>query len=125
MSTGGLHLGIFTTDEHLVIRTWDDWMATATGVPAVRALRRPLAEVLPDIEARGLLPMLQDVLARGTVAVLAPALHHYLFSCAPAASVSGFDRMQQHVAIGPLRENGRIVGLVVTVEDVTARIGHE
>jgi hypothetical protein len=59
--------------------------------------------VLPDIEARGLLPVLQDVVARGTVQVLAPALHHYLFACAPAAPTAGFEHMQQHVAIGPLR----------------------
>ena len=31
-------------------------------------------------------------------------------------------RMQQHVTIGPLRADGRIVGVVVTVEDVTARV---
>ena len=28
--------------------------------------------------------------------------------------------MQQHVTIGPLRADGRIVGTVVTIEDVTA-----
>ena len=120
-----LHLGIFTTDERLVIRTWDDWMADTTAIQSVDALHRPLADVLPDVESRGLLPVLHDVLARGTVAVLAPALHHYLFSCAPAAPVRGFDRMQQHVVIGPLRENNRILGLIVTVEDVTARMEHE
>src|SRR5678815_1126064 len=87
MSNTGLHLGIFTTDERLVIRTWDDWMANATGIPAAGALHRPLAEILPDIESRGFLPVLHDVVARGTVAVLAPALHHYLFSCAPATPV--------------------------------------
>ena len=57
--------------------------------------------------------------------MLAPALHHYLFACAPTEPSTGFDRMQQHVTIGPLREDGRIVGLIVTVEDVTARIDRE
>ena len=86
---------------------------------------RPLVDVLPDIEPRGFLAVLQSVLARGTVEVLAPALHHYLFTCAPSEPSTGFDRMQQHVTIGPLREDGRIVGLIVTIEDVTARIDHE
>ena len=34
MSPDRLPLGIFTTDEHLVVRTWDGWMAGATGIAA-------------------------------------------------------------------------------------------
>jgi len=120
----GLQFGIFTTDERLVVRTWDSWMAGATGIEPARALGRPLVDVLPEIAARGFIAVLQSVLSRGTVEVLAPALHHYLFSCAPSRP-SIFDRMQQHVTIGPLREEGRIVGLIVTIEDVTSRIDHE
>ena len=33
--------------------------------------------------------------------------------------------MQQRVTIGPVREEGRITGIVVAIEDVTARVEHE
>ena len=125
MSPDRRPLGIFTTDERLVVRTWDGWIAEATAIEPAQALNRPLVEVIPDIESRGLLGVLHNVVTRGTVEVLAPALHHYLFACAPTEPSAGFDQMQQHVTIGPLREDGRIVGLIVTVEDVTARIDRE
>ena len=100
-------------------------MAAATGTEPAKALGRRLADVLPELETRGVLPVIQHVLTRGTVEVLAPALHRYLFACPPAEPSSAFDRMQQHVTIGPLRDDGRISGIVVTVEDVTARMTRE
>ena len=120
-----LPIGIFTTDERLVVRAWDDWLADVTGITSAQALNRPLTELVPDLGARGILATFENVLARGTVEVLAPALHHYLIACAPSDGVTGFSRMRQHVTIGPLRADGRIVGVVVTVEDVTARVMQE
>ena len=120
MSTVRLPLGVFSTDAHLVVRTWDSWMAEATGVDAARALQRPVAEVIPDISPTGL-AIMEDVLSRGTVEVLSTALHHYLFPC-PPLEPSALDRMQQHVTIGPLRDDTGVVGVVVTIEDVTARV---
>jgi HEAT repeat protein len=118
-------IGIFTTDERLVVRAWDEWLAAVTGISSEHAVSRPLTELIPDLGARGILSTFENVLSRGTVEVLAPALHHYLIACAPADEVAGFARMQQHVTIGPLRADGRIVGTVVTIEDVTARVAHE
>jgi HEAT repeat protein len=115
-----LPLGVFTTDERLVVRTWDGWMAAATGVEPARALNRPVSEVIPGISPTGL-AIMEDVLAHGTVEVMATALHHYLFPCKPA-DPSSLEWMQQHVTIGPLRDDAGIVGIVVTVEDVTARV---
>jgi HEAT repeat protein len=120
-----LPLGIFTTDDRLVVRAWDDWLADSTGITADRALDRPLTDVIPDLAARGILATFEGVLARGSVDVLAPALHHYLIPCPPRDPVPGFTQMQQHVSIGPLRDEGRIVGIVVTIEDVTARVARE
>jgi HEAT repeat protein len=59
------------------------------------------------------------------VEVLAPALHHYLIPCPPPAGIPGVAHMEQHVTLGPLRADGRIVGVVVTVEDVTARVARD
>ena len=49
---------MFTTDTHLVVRTWDAWIAEITGIPAPQALDRPLIGLVPTIEQRGLMPVL-------------------------------------------------------------------
>ena len=75
--------------------------------------------------ARAVWPSWKTSSSRGTVEVMATALHHYLFAVRAARSASALDHMQQHVTIGPLRDETGIVGIVVTVEDVTARVEQE
>ena len=118
-------IGVFTTDTSLTVRTWDAWLAQATGIPAEAACGRLLTEVVPDLVDRNLLTPFEQVLSRGVVEILAAAFHHYLIACPPSAGSDVFDRMQQRVTIGPLREDGRIVGTMVAVEDVTAGVERE
>lgn len=125
MSPERRQIGIFTTDERLVVRSWDKWLSEVSGIAADVAIDRGLADVIPDLGARGILNAFTNVLTHGTVEVLAPALHHYLIACPPSSSTPEFDRMQQYVTIGPLRTDTQIVGTVVTVEDVTARMVRE
>ena len=120
-----VEIGILTVDADLVVRTWDAWLAQNTGIAAADACGRPLAVVIPDLANRGLLQRVEQVLASGEVQVLAPAFHHYLVPCPPRTPSAHFDRMQQRVTLGPLREGERIVGVMATVEDVTARIDRE
>ncbi len=115
-------VGIFTVDTQLVVTTWDPWMASATGIPARAALGQSVLAIVPDAEERGVLARMRAVLARGTVEILSPALHQYLIPCASRTASTRFARMQQHVSMGPLREDGAITGVVITVEDVTARM---
>jgi HEAT repeat protein len=124
MAIERLPLGVFTTDDQLAVRTWDGWMAAATGIAPEHALGRPLTTVLPDISPGGL-AIIEGVLSHGTVEVMAAALHHHLFACAPIEPSAAGAQMQQHVTIGPLRDEARTIGIVVTVEDVTARVEHE
>jgi HEAT repeat protein len=118
-------IGVFTTDASLVIQIWDAALARLTGIRADAACRRPLVELLPNLVERRLLGRFQRVLDEGVVEILAPAFHHYLIPCPPATASKHFDRMQQRVTIAPLHEEGRIVGALVTVEDVTARLERE
>jgi HEAT repeat protein len=122
---GSVPIGILTVDADLVVRSWDTWLAAATGIAAADAIGRPLVEVVPDLAPRGLLPRFAQVLATGEVQVLAPAFHHYLIPCPPRQPSRHFDRMQQRVTLGPWREGGAIAGVIATVEDVTARIDRE
>ena len=118
-------VGVFTTDTNLVIRTWDDWLVRATNIAEADAHGQELPVLFPDIVSRGLIDSLHRALRTGSVEVLAPAFHRYLIPCPPLASSRQFDKMQQRVTIAPLRENENIIGLIVTIEDVTARIEEE
>ena len=118
-------IGVFTVDADLVVRTWDAWLERATGIAAARACGAPLAELAADAAARGLIERFALVVRSGAPEVLAPVFHHYLFPCPPAAPSPRFDRMQQRVMIGALRDGARIVGAIATVEDVTARLDQE
>ena len=76
-------VGVFTTDLALVVQSWDAWLAEASGVAEADVRGRPLVELFPDLEARGLLARLRRVGESGRVEVLAPAFHEYLIPCAP------------------------------------------
>jgi len=113
-------LGIFTTDTHLIVRTWDPFLVRITGIATADALGNPIGTLLPGLEERGLLALFRDVCANGTIEVLSPALHRGLVDCPPVVVSSTSTRMIQRVTIGPVREEQHIAGVAVTVEDVTA-----
>jgi len=114
-------LGIFTTDVNLIVRAWDPWLERITGRPAAEVIGRTVAEVFPDFESRGLLETFKRVLQEGGIELLSPAFHGYLINC-PTETVSNhFQHMQQRTVLAPLRQEAGVVGLVVTIEDVTLR----
>lgn len=119
------HVGVFTTDVDLVVQSWDTWMADATGLSESAACGEPLTRLVPDIAQRGLLSRLRRVADGAGVEVLAPAFHKYLIPCPPRDPTSRFERMRQHVTIAPLRDRDGIAGLIVTIEDVTARFDRD
>jgi HEAT repeat protein len=125
MSSAKQTTGIFTTDDQLIIRSWDSWLAVAVGVLPEAARGEALEVLFPELERRGLMARFRRVLTEGVVEVLAPTFHHYLLPCAPTETSKRYDKMQQHVTIAPLRENDLIVGTIVTIEDVTARLDRE
>ena len=118
-------IGLLTTDLDLVVKSWDKSLERMTGIPADTVKGRRLEEVVPDLHARGLLDVLREPLVSGAAQVLAPAIHKFLIPCPPLEPSPEFDRMQQRVVIGALRDDQRAVGLVVTIEDVTTRMERE
>lgn len=125
MTTPAHAIGIFTTDANLVIRSWDPWLAKVTGIDANDAQGQSLAALVPELKTRNLLARFDRVLNDRVVEILAPAFHHYLFACAPTVSTSRFEKMQQRVTIAPLLDNESVVGVIVSIEDVTARLDRE
>lgn len=118
-------LGVVTTDRHLAVRGWNEWVAGATGVSESAVIGRPLLEFVAAERADYYRDLLTEVIATGSARVLAPAFHKYLIECPPRSKSEHFDRMQQRVTIAPLLTDTTTVGLLITIEDVTERLDRE
>ena len=119
-------IGILTTDDRLVITSWDAALASMTGIAGAARSAGRWTTVVPDLESRGLLragPASRWSPARR--AVLAPALHKYLIPCAAGRAVVAVRPHAAARGVGALRGGADGVGLVVTIEDVTERLERE
>lgn len=114
-------LGIFTVDVHLVVTSWDAWMARTSGLDSKHACGQSLALLYPELETRGLLSRIRQVISDGTTDILAPAFHQYFIPCPPSPPSLRFDQMQHRATMAPLRDADCIIGALITLEDVTAR----
>jgi HEAT repeat protein len=123
--TDAAGVGVLTTDRHLRVRSWNAWLSSATGLPEDRVLGQSLEELTGGPTSAWYHDLFDEVLTTGTPRVLAPAFHRFLIPCAPSSASAHFDRMQQRVTVAPLRQETSIVGLIVTVEDVTWRLDAE
>jgi signal transduction histidine kinase len=112
--------GILTTDADLRIQGWNRWLEIHSGHNAGGVIGRHLLELYPSLMERRLDSWYRSAL-NGQVTVLAQRLHHYLLPMPPSESQSGFAQMQQSARIAPLISEGRIIGTITVIEDVTER----
>jgi HEAT repeat protein len=112
--------GVFSVDRELIVVSWDDWMADATGVAASDARGRFIGDLYPELVDRGMLDRMRRVIETRRVEVLATAFHGYLVPVPPKNRRSSFDRMRQFVTLAP-RDGAEHGGVIITVEDVTER----
>lgn len=117
--------GFLTTDRYLVVQSWDDWLAQITGIPPSQAVGQPLGELVPDLQERGLLARLQQVVTLGTVEVLTPHLHGPFIPCPVQTPSPHFELMQQRVTAAPLFRDDQVIGAVITIEDVTPALDRQ
>src|SRR5687768_15531529 len=118
-------VGVLTTDRDLRVRSWNPWLAAATGQSEDRVLGRSLEELTGGPTSVWYHELFVEVIDSGTPRVLAPAFHRFLIPCPPSSPSAHFDRMQQRVTVAPLRHETEVVGLIVTIEDVTWRLDAE
>ena len=116
--------GIIATDNELNVVGWNHWMEAHTGKRASEVNGNNLLDLFPELNERRLDRQYKWAL-EGQVRVLSQALHGFLISM-PAVSVEqGFAQMQQAVRISPLSHEGRIIGTLTIIEDVTERVARE
>ena len=116
--------GIITTDSKLVVVEWNHWMEEHTGKRAAEVIGKDLLEVFPELAERRLDRHYKWAL-EGQVRVLSQALHSYLVAIPAVSGEHGFEQMQQAVRISPLSHEGRVIGTLTIIEDVTERVARE
>ena len=116
--------GIVTTDSELNVIQWNHWMEEHTGKRADQVTDKNLLELFPELTERRLDQHYKSAL-EGQVRVLSQALHGYLISMPAVSSEHGYVEMQQAVRISPLSHEGRVIGTLTIIEDVTERVARE
>src|SRR3954470_17341358 len=113
--------GVFITDDRLIVRRWNQWLAAQTGLPPEAAVGRGLLELFPDLAARGLDASYRDALA-GEVRVLSQRFHRFLLPITRNFHGAGMTEMAQSARIEPLRNERGVIGTITLIEDVTERV---
>lgn len=112
--------GIFTTNRELRITSWNQWLATHSGLSAADVLGHRLVDLYPQVESRRLVERFSRAL-EGEISVLSTALHKYLLPFAVTVPESGLPFMLQTVRIAPLPHGTGVAGTITMIEDVTQR----
>ena len=116
--------GIVTTDCELNVAEWNHWMEEHTGKRAHDVIGNNLLELFPELSERRLDRHYKWAL-EGQVRVLSQALHGYLISMPAVSAEHGYAQMQQAVRLSPLSHEGRVIGTLTIIEDVTERVARE
>ena len=116
--------GILTTDSELNVVGWNHWMEEHTGKHANETIGKNLLELFPELTARRLDRNYKWVL-EGQVRVLSQALHGHFIEMPVVSGEHGYEQMQQAVRISPLNHEGRVIGTLTIIEDVTERVARE
>ncbi|HKR23473.1 MAG TPA: PAS domain-containing protein, partial [Pyrinomonadaceae bacterium] len=116
--------GIVTTDSELNVVEWNHWMEEHTGKRAPEVIDHSLLDLFPELRERRLDRNYKWAL-EGQVRVLSQALHGYLLAMPAVSGERGSRQMQQAVRISPLSHEGRVIGTLTIIEDVTERVARE
>src|SRR6185503_2790652 len=116
--------GIVTTDNKLNVVQWNHWMEQHTGKRASEVTGKNLLELFPELTERRLHRNYKWAL-EGQVRVLSQALHNYLIAMPALSGEHDYAQMQQAVRISPLSHEGRVIGTLTIIEDVTERVARE
>jgi signal transduction histidine kinase/CheY-like chemotaxis protein len=113
--------GVFITNEHLVVRRWNHWLAAQTGRTAADTVGQSLFEIYPALVERGVDGYYRDALA-GEVRILSERFHKFLLPITRNFHGAGLTEMSQSARIEPLRDGGTVIGTITLIEDVTERV---
>ena len=116
--------GIVITDAELNIRGWNHWLESHSGRSSEEMIGQNLLEAWPDLNTRRLSEYYRDALS-GQVRIVSQRLHGYLLPMPSTVEGSNFAHMQQSARIGGLATEGRVIGTITVINDVTERVERE
>jgi PAS domain S-box-containing protein len=112
--------GVLTTDTALVVRSWNRWLSTVTGLSASDVIGRPLFDLVPSLGERGFEAYFREALA-GQIKMLSHTLHRHIIPCPRP----GGELMPQSGRIAPLVNGDQVIGTITVIEDVSDRVNTE
>jgi diguanylate cyclase (GGDEF)-like protein len=123
----GLGQGVLVMDRDCVVEYWNRWMERASGLGSESVRGRSLLELYPRLDTPGFKRNLRSVLSFGIVAYFSQRVHGQLFPFPPSpGSPEGFEHMQQHCVMGPIRDDdGRVSSVYLVVDDVTETVSYQ
>ena len=116
--------GVFTTDADLIITGWNRWLEMHSSLSAEHVVGRNLLEVFPAVAERRIERFYRQAL-EGKMVVLSQRLHKYVIPLPSSLPDDDEPLMQQSGHIAPLMSEGRIIGTLTLVEDVSDRVVYE
>ena len=99
-------IGVLTTDVGLTVRSWNAWLVRLTGVAPAAACGRLLTDVVPDLARHDAL--MRAALLDGVTSAL-PSVR------LRARRDDAADGSPVQVRVGPLRSDGHITGVLLTL----------
>jgi len=113
--------GVFITDDRLIVRRWNHWLAAQTGRTPEEVVGQPLLALYPALAERGVDGYYRDALA-GEVRILSERFHKFLLPITRNFHGAGLTEMAQMARIEPLRDGDAVIGTITLIEDVTERV---
>jgi signal transduction histidine kinase len=113
--------GVFITDDRLIVRRWNQWLAAQTGKSAAEMVGKPLLSLYPSMVTRGIDTYYRDALG-GEVRILSERFHKFLLPITRSFHGAGITEMAQTARIEPLLDHGSVIGTITLLEDVTERV---
>ena len=113
--------GVLITDDRLIVRRWNPWLAAQTGRRAEEMEGQPLLDLYPTLVERGVDRYYREALT-GEVRILSERFHKFLLPITRNFHGAGVTEMAQTARIEPLVHDGSIIGTITLIEDVTERV---
>lgn len=120
-----LEIGVLVLDRDKTVRGWNRWLEIASNHSASHVSGRKLTDVFPEFRGSAGDRAIDGALA-GATSVLSHRFHEAFLRFPPPPGETAFEVMQQSTRILPnIDPDGRIIGVVVLIEDVTERVARD
>jgi len=115
--------GVVVLDRDCQVRYWNFWMASHSKIQGDDIIGHSLFEHFPKTKNKRFMRNFKSVFAFGHLSFFAQKNHAPLFPMKAVGSfISDFDLMQQSCTMGPLRDEGEIKYIFISVRDVSETI---